>query len=518
LPIDEGARSFSELVACEVKKGVVTGKDTWWVAIEDLVAPVDDLPESSRRMMKNVESGIAALISTSAATEPILSRSFSTLPLAIPSDLPVHIHATFSLSGDRQSIAIDEYGQQSHGSKWNRYLLQVALPRLYLAFLEDVGTQVRQRIFEFWPREEPPKRSCAELLCASFWEQLPKSSRRIFSKAQLDGESRHRRAADLLDINQAVFDFLPLQQSDILAGVLISMDVNLVRHIPAEISRRLKAVQPKVKSVTGSMLRQLFKSDRGRIRLLNESTKRPRIVETIFRHAIPAEDELTDLDGCHLLPLADGSLATFKHLGRGHELPPKYCLASGGELDLFTFASECFVDPVIGIWLRPVLDSGKYNLASFRLCHVERLLRMRPVVPTPNPEADKWLTDFWEFWDGSPDAEALSSDITNSCAQIFRSTREGRVNYASPTDFQSFPAVVEPSILEHQQLCAKIPGLYHFEPKLMPKALLNGERSLYNKDSFSRLVRALSTLAKPSGVGEFVKQHLVQADLKVPFP
>lgn len=128
-PLDEDAKSFSELVICSYTKttsSTVTesGTDKWWVAIEDLLPEADRLPDASRRVMKNVECGIAALISSKSTSSPgattlkaIQSRMFNALPLPMSSELPVHIHATFSLSGDRQSIAIDEEGPKSHDSK-----------------------------------------------------------------------------------------------------------------------------------------------------------------------------------------------------------------------------------------------------------------------------------------------------------------------------------------------------------------------------------------------------------------
>jgi sacsin len=158
-PLDEYAKSFPELVICQFANNMdfgsqVNGEDKWWVAIEDLRPTAYRLPESSRRVIKNVECGIAALVSStveshdSNITPPkaLQSRMFNILPLPISLDLPVHIHATFYLFGDRQSIAIDE---QSHGSGWNRYLLRDALPRLYLSFLGDIQPQVRQDVFNF---------------------------------------------------------------------------------------------------------------------------------------------------------------------------------------------------------------------------------------------------------------------------------------------------------------------------------------------------------------------------------
>jgi sacsin len=529
--LDEDARSFSELVICQFVKNLefgtqITGKDKWWVAIEDLLPAADHLPDSSRRVMKNVECGLAALISSTfdpcdrniIPPKAIHSRMFNTLPLPLPiySDLPVHIHATFSLSGDRQSIAVDEYGAQSHGSEWNRYLLQDALPKLYLLFLDDIGTQVRQRVFEFWPQEEPPKRSCAELLCASFWNKLPESSRRLFPKAHLTMGLPQRRAAELLDINQAVFDFLPKKHSEILAALLISLEVKLVRHIPAEVAKHLK-VLPKVKSVTGPMLRELFKSDRSKICLLKELAENPLILEVLFRQLIPADADLNDLDGCHLLPLADGSLATLKYIDTNDAQSSKYYVASEKELKLFDFASRYLVTSSTGAKLGPVLESGKFNLTRLRLCHVRKLLEMRPVVSTPNPEAEGWLTEFWKFWNGNMDSSLPSSNIDAFGAKVFRATRDCVDTYATPVEFQQLAAVVEPSVFEHQRLCDKIPGLYRFNTKFMPKSLTDNEKSFHKDISFYRFVRALRVLAGHTGVGTFVETHLDPVNIKVIF-
>jgi hypothetical protein len=92
--------------------------------------------------------------------------------------------------------------------------------------------------------------------------------------------------------------------------------------------------------------------------------------------------------------------------------------------------------------------------------------------------------------------------------------------YATPVEFQQLPAVVEPSIFEHQQLCGKIPGLYRFNTKFMPKYLMKNEISFQNDASFYRFVRALRKLAELadfSGVGIFVKTYLDEADIKVIF-
>jgi sacsin len=531
-PLDEDVDIFSQSVICQFTRETtlgtrMTGKDKWWVAIEDLLPEANRLPESSRRVMKNVECGIAALMSStidnhdSSIVPPkaIQSRMFNTLPLPLSSDLPVHIHATFSLSGDRQSIAIDEYGMKFQGVAWNRYLLQEALPKLYLSFLDDIGLQVRQRVFSFWPQEEPPKRSCAELLCSSFWQKLPQSSQRLFPKAQPALGVLQRRPPAPLDINQAVFDFLPKKESEALAPLLIAMKVNLVRDIPKEVARRLKTL-PGVKSVTGSMLRGLFKSEESRMCLssvMANNIHHQHILEVLLDLMLPVDAELNDLDRCHIVPLADGKLATLKLCNTNDAESPKYFVVSDEELKLFEFASKHLVKSSIGTMLEPVLRSGKFNLARLKLCDVRKLLEMKPSVSTPSADEDKWLMEFWKYWNSNVDSSLPSSNIDTITAMIFRGTSNGHPFYVSPLAFHGLPAVVEPLIGEHQQLCDKIPALWRFNPDFMPTSLTEKERSFYSEASLYRFIHALRVLSGQSGIATFVRTHLGVANLKVTF-
>jgi sacsin len=559
--LDEDAKSFSELVICQFANNMdfgaqVNGEDKWWVAIEDLRPTAYRLPKSSRRVIKNVECGIAALVSStveshdSNITPPkaLQSRMFNTLPLPISSDLPVHIHATFYLSGDRQSIAIDEHDTQSHGSGWNRYLLQDALPRLYLSFLGDIQPQVRQDVFNFWPQQEPPRRSSSELLCASFWKELPKSSQqlfpkaqprrscsellcasfqkklpkssqRLFPKAQPTTEVSHRHPTQRFDINQAVFDFLPKFPSETLAPLLMSLDVNLVCEVPSEVGKHLKEI-PGVKTVTASMLRSLFKSDKSRMCLSAEMNKNPRVLEVLLRQLLSSNTDLKDLDGCHILPLADGNLATLK-LVESNDVQSSMCyVASETELSLFEFASRHLVPASIGTKFQVVLESGKFNLTCLRLCHVKFLLKLMPVVSTPYPEGDKWLSEFWSYWNGNIDSCLPSSNLDSIESKVFRA-RVGEVDtYFAPFTFHHLPAVVDPSVAEQQRLCSKFPGLYRCNTGFMPKILNDDEKSLHKENSFYRLIRGLGSLASSAGIGigAFVEANLDPTHMEVISP
>ncbi|TVY90160.1 Sacsin [Lachnellula willkommii] len=528
--VDEDAKSFSEPVICKFTKNgasAVSGRDRWWVCIEDLLPEVDRLPKTSKRAMKNVECGLAALLSCKSddtampmPSKPLERRMFNTLPLPISSDLPVHVHATFLLSGDRQSISVDEDGAESHGAQWNRYLLQDALPKLYLLFLEDVGQQIRQEVFNFWPQEEPLKRSCAELIQASFWDHLPSSSSRIFPKAQPAMVISQRRAAQLFDIRQAVFDFLPKGSSDILAPLLISLEANLVRQVPAEVARRLKELPNlKVNSITGSTLRQLLKSAYANECLLKEMNANPRTWEVLVDRLLPTDADLEDLDDCHIIPLADGSLAPLQLVGSADTQPSIYYLVSEKELELFYFAKKYLVPSKAGLKLERIVQSEKFNLVTLGLCHVKRLLAMKTAVLSPNPDADSWLTAFWQWWDSRRKGDIVdcSPEIDNYDVGVFRASLNGTDIYATPMEFHALPAVVEPCKEEHQKLCGCIPELYRFDPKWMPTSMASIETSFHARDSFYRLIRALrmiTTSSKPA-IETFFRTRLDVSHLEI---
>lgn len=524
-PLDEDAKSFSELVICDFVRNDLDpprdGKDKWWVAIEDLQPEVDRLPEISRRVMKNVECGIAALISsTSNNHNPEIkipnarqSSFFNVLPLPLLSALPVHLHASFMLSGDRQSIAIDEdgAGAKSNGSSWNRYLLQEAFPKLYLSFLDDIQNQV-QNVFSFWPQEPPPKGSCSELLYAEFWKEVPKSSQRLYPRARQVLKVGQRTPAKKFDLEQAVFDFLPKADSDALATLLLSMNVNLVREVPVGIIKHLEAM-PNVTSVTASMLRVLMKSEKGRFALLKEKKETPSILIVLLSQLMTPKMELADLDGCHILPLLDGSLAELKLLGEGNSNIPFYYLVTEKEWKLFEFASNSLVHSDFSAKFTQIISSNEFNLTKLHPSHVKDLLKMRP--ESSNPE--EWLTEFWKYWNGNINAISASSSLEDVEVKIFKANFEGVDTYASPKDLYNEASVVEPTDPSHRELCSCFPGLRRFYPKSMPKSIADKEKSFRDEMSFERFLLALQKLAAFSEVGipSFLRSHVDGAHLTV---
>lgn len=89
-------------------------------------------------------------------------RLFSTLPLPIRTEHPVHIHGMFSITPDRNTIhsggdwTIGEDSEAKWGTKWNQWLLHECLPNTWIQNLEFVRTLNERKEYEFsgwnfWP-------------------------------------------------------------------------------------------------------------------------------------------------------------------------------------------------------------------------------------------------------------------------------------------------------------------------------------------------------------------------------
>lgn len=491
-------------------------KDTWLVSTQDLSSDIELAPSSSRRVAKTVECGVAALTKLVVKDDPdgildttIEPRMFNTLPLPIASDLPVHFHASFSLSGDRKSIAWEEYGSTSPGAVSNKYLLQCALPKLYLEVLSDLVDLIYQDCFDFWPHTEPPKKSFGLQVFEAFWSELSTFARPIFPKARVAKNTKRQT----VKIQQAVFDFLPKKQSEVLLKLLLQLGVNLIREVPLLIAKRIQQI-PDLKHVNGSILRELLKSEDCEPKLLKATKENPAVWDELFRIIDPhaSNEDPKDMDGCHVLPLANGSLGTLRVVEENQSAD--YYLANSDEQIIFSFASSKLV--LLRNELLMLVGRTKFNVKRLQLNHVGELLKLRPDVLTPNAVTDGWLVKFWDYWNlhhtgtGHP-------DVVEFDAKLYKATRDGVDHYLAPAQFEQSPAIVVPSSSEHKKLCQQLPGLYLVKSNTIPKTLAQAEKSLDNIPSFSRFIRALGTLGSQAGIGNLVANNIKDANKQVSF-
>jgi sacsin len=147
-------------------------------------------------------------------------------------------------------------------------------------------------------------------------------------------------------------------------------------------------------------------------------------------------------------------------------------------------------------------------------------LKLKPVVSTPYPEGDKWLSEFWRYWNGNIDSCLPSSNLNSIESKVFRARVGEADTYFAPLIFHHLPAIVDPSVAEQQRLCSKIPGLYRCNTRFMSKLLEDDEKSLHKENSFYRFIRALGRLASSAGIGigAFAEANLDPTHMEVSSP
>lgn len=520
---------FSDWTVCTVTKGNgldggTTIEDRWWTAIQDPAEFPTELLHRHKRRMKDVQCGMAALVSSTPAGKDAKlyaapkSRIFSSLPLPLQWDLPVNVHATFITFGDRNSITIESSARED-GADWNRWLLTSVIPSLYLPFLEDLTRKVGQDAFRLWPKQVPPKGSLSELVYTSFWQQLPSSSCRLFPLARQLDRKKKRQPPKALEIKEATFDFLSSETSELLRDVLESQIPTLVR-VPFT---KLQSLEPRITSVTPRLLREIFRSEAAAEYLIKSNSKL-KALEVLLKEIMPAADaDFEELDGCRVLPLADGTLGVLSIVGRSKPTLTYYA-ASEREGELFDFASELLtlVNQGNDFKVKLLNRQKKFNIKRLDLSDFGTLLGKKDFQANASvTEFDAWLQRFWEFWREkeihSKETITLMSGSGVHNYPILRATCDGIKTYLKPSEHKNLPSVVEPADEQHQKFCDKIPGLYRLNSEYMPLYLKSAEDSLKKASSFARLINSFSVLAvrQAGGLEKYIRTIFADVELEI---
>ncbi|KAF7860378.1 hypothetical protein EAF04_008504 [Stromatinia cepivora] len=509
--------SKSDYTVCFAKQMVGTEilvtKDEWWVYSKTEETPSG---EFQSRIRKNLEYGIAALVvSESKQDTKTLDlptpRLFSTLPLPEESNLPVHIHATFSLSGDRNTLITGGESSEAGGSSWNSWLLEEKLPNAYLTFLEGLTEKIGLDVFRFWP----PKESRLELLCKSFWEKLPNSSARLFPRRVQNPDAAN------MTMSQTVFDFLQTKFSRQISPVLQILEPNLSPHFPARMFVNIRSIAV-AKSMDRPGLRKILKSKRASELLQKAMVGDALLIGNVLNEIIPVGDvssgDLKELNGCRLLPLADGTLGQLTPIQSPmHQNTRCYYVVTKSELKLFDFAKSVLIlKPEIDAYDRigEIVKTKMFNVMNLTIAHIPELLSMKSQGSrVVNDETDEWLKSFWGYWNKSSSSEtySLSKNPKSFCSlPLFKAICNGAWEYYTMSELKTLPAIIEPSEMSHQQLCNCIPGLYRFRPEFMPKSTADAEGSFADKKALGRFINALQILeSKESSIKKGLFTQLV---------
>ena len=524
--------NFCQWLACTLNDGNglrydATTKDRWRRVVQGQLDFPGELPPRHKRTMKDAQCGMAALVSSriSKKGEKVHDtpkpKFFNVLPLPFPSNLPVHVHAPFLTTSDRQSIPIEESARDI-GADWNRWLLSSALPPLYLEFLEDLASELGRKVFDWWPGQDPPKGSLASLTTSSFWHQLPNSSRLLFPLVRrLD--NKRCQALNRTEIKEVIFDFLPNDKFQVLQPMLQSFIPRLVR-VPSVIKKKLKSLEPKITSITPKMLREICRSSAAAEYLANSKVS-TKALNILLDEIMPRSSaDFEELDGCRALPLADGKFGMLNVVD-----PQKptitYYLVNKSEIKLFDFASELLTleDGANGFKTALLCCDKRFNIKQLELSDIGTLLAKKKFQKSdPTSENSDWLQQFWKFWRQKEVQNKELAKITFMSTSglrnypILQASRNDTKVFLKPTELDNLPSVVGPADERHQKLCGTIPGLYILDSRYLPDYLRSDEASLKDAPSFARWIESISLLAAQNGGPKsFISSTFGDDELKV---
>ena len=511
--------------------------EQWWRAIEDVRDAPVELQHRHGRRMKHVECGIAAFVPQSRkdagpSLKPLKSRFFNCLPLKFESTLPVQMHASFLLSGDRQNIATEETSQDA-GSEWNKWLLQKELPRVYLKFLEDIGRKVGRGVYSYFPVESSERHHLlSDLIRVSFWENIRSSRCQLFPITEISQDlngprargRKNRTAPNLVTFERAVFDVLEQRDSEAFQPLLDNCLDDLVRP-PVQLAKHIRRV-PEVKVLTPAIVRGVLKSARATKYLEKAKQSHESFLDALLSFIMPTTaDEVVELDGCPVLPLANGKLGTLL-------LKSKITKSGSGQMyfsadakvhDLFTFASSLLTtNKGNEKFLKKVLDSNLLNLKTLEKSDVGVMLGCKEswaLESTPKT----WLYRFWNYMNSTtqPTIDSTAQEVLDlDSLQHFHLLllhRDGKETLDSLQHFHNNPVVVHSTVEEHMNLFRQFPGLAVVDAGTIPRPYCETEKSLLCRASTNRFLKSLNSLAVGHGttVTEFVRGNLDEKNIEV---
>ena len=513
---------------------IVSMNQRWWRVIEDVQETPEDLQYRHKRRMKHVECGIAALVPpTDKASWPTLmvseSRFFNCLPLKFESTLPVHIHGTFLLSGDRQNITIEETSRDA-GSDWNRWLLQEKIPILYLQFLEELGRKIGHDVYDYFPTGSGRTVQLSDLVRNSFWEKIPSSRCRLFPVIDTSQDStitrqnkgrQNRTPPNLVTLNDAVFDLQKNEISQTLRPILCNCMQVLVR--PSLKLRSHIDRIPGVKALTPAIVRGLLKSIEARKHVERARKLHKDFLKVLLAFITPTTAaEAAELDGCLILPLANGELGTLsrKSTNKSHAM---FFSANASVQKLFSFASSLFTaDETHEEFVKKILRFQEFSLKAFGKGHVSVVLPHKESW-TPDSTPNRWLVDFWEYMnsislsEGKPEVLDLDPLLQYSLLLLHGQGDKDKDKLISLHYLQNNPVVVQSAVKEHMRIFAEFPGLCIVDLRTLPASIYRAEKSLLDLDSMNRFLKSIKMLAgrEAKDLDDFVRSNVKEENVKV---
>ena len=565
-----------ELLVTSNSRNTAEETDVWIQCLKQIDDVPSEIKRRGRSSKKNPECGVAALISRRqeevtqdrngmmgprrrvnyADTSSVSAQSkiFCRLPITMETSLPVSIHGSFAITGDRKSI---EYNCTSEHAPWNDWLLTNSIPMLYLDLLQYLAPRLGANVFTYWPSIEPTlpsDLSLSCLVCDSFWSRLKEENlkhRKILPLCSPEQQKNDLMATTIyydtnstyavVSLEKAMLSLLPATDFDKLRVLLIRFYPYLVQ-IPTKLRKFFAESFPgeNVSKVDSTAFCTSFKVD-SNCRMLElelarlDLKEREVLMKTLLDYTIPKLhcDDFTPLErleGCRILP-RPGLESPLGLLTRQNLATADFHLvASSQEQDVFSFA----VDRMVNTRLfggqspndtkaprNPIGEIAKagFNIRELEVKDIGNLLRHEycPLgSPSRSRDLEAWLPRLWSYLNASLICYQAKDIVQQSteAAQAFLSLADvkqlplyrgsgnivGPTSFVSPNEFDLGPFIVQPNIETQTALCAEIPGLIMLDGECVPSVLAEKEGDLRMAQPFNRLLQALERIEPAKSV------------------
>ncbi|KAL8648970.1 MAG: hypothetical protein Q9226_005770, partial [Calogaya cf. arnoldii] len=369
---------FQDITVASSHQSGTNSKTVWRVGTTDIETSPEGMNIPDRLANKVVECGVAArLKSEGSSAGDLPNQVFCTLPTGFPVRLPISIHASFAITGDRKTIAFEDTEKDTVNAPWNQWLLTKCVPELYLEFLQDLAPRLGERAFDFWPSMTivTSKQSFSKVVRDAFWDRLAneryefyhlfplvetKVTNEMSTPLKTRTGGRKRKLFKVTSLKTAQFDTLSSDASAKLTPLFTNLCPNLVCP-PRRIWQDMTAfkVHEKTTSLGSQYLCNLFKIEANCVILeaflqqLETETARDKAMMLLLQVAIPDPSSgmhhpLELMDGCRIVPKLDKTLGTIKF--RSHDMKPwSHCdllfLPSFTEADLFAESANSLIKP-----------------------------------------------------------------------------------------------------------------------------------------------------------------------------
>ena len=555
--------AWQDIEITSTKEGRFRQVDQWCVGRRNLTQIPADITRSGRVSGKLAECGIAACLKSAKNSIPrveddtivagqpsnvvlstiqnVENKVFCRLPTGQASSLPVSFHASFAVTGDRRSIALEDTAENSG---WNNWLLKIAITDLYLELLQQLTPRLGKTVYDFWPSMASSHSSStlSDTVCIAFWNSLLGRGRTfdsLFPLVALEltpdhqdslfaGDKVSKKTTSLVE---ARLDFLPTRVSQALRPLFVKLCPNVVR-LPQKLRPDYKRAAAKAawssEELDVDYLCRIFKENdsckvlEAFLRGFGEENEKRAVMAMLLKTMIPQVngDDMTPMNilhGCRVLPRPNLDAPLGVLLWNPSPDSAFNYVATAEEQCLFAFAADFMVHTDLSQDVNDlvhVLLKASFNVQKLDFADLGDLLAL-PQSPTSPFSAvkdyDQWILKFWKHVNiKMRESNDVIQSSTSSCGvflgtllakgglqdrNIYRFRSNKRWSYLTPNQFEAQPCVIEPLVEIQRKLCEQIPGLQVIDRKCVPFLLLDTEDDLQHTASFERLLLALEKLS-----------------------